>query len=104
MVFGFFCAQIDPGLEHFKDEEIVLVDKTVLGGLFAFEIGETLGHQRRRHALGRHRRQTDLLELLHVQPPVPTSTTWSPLSSAGTAIARFFVTRDAGRRCADRRY
>ena len=35
--------RIGPGLEHFKDEEIVLVDETGIGHL-AFEIGETLGH------------------------------------------------------------
>jgi hypothetical protein len=35
--------RIDPGLEHFKDEEIVLVDETGIGHL-AFEIGETLCH------------------------------------------------------------
>src|SRR5208282_2588937 len=56
---------IDPGLEHFKDEEIVLVDETGIGHL-AFEIGETLGHQRRRHALGWRRRQSESLELLYV--------------------------------------
>src|ERR1017187_2876283 len=45
MVDGFRVPlrRIDPGLEHFKDEEIVLVDETGIGHL-AFEIGETLGH------------------------------------------------------------
>src|SRR5271157_4471922 len=57
--------RIDPGLEHFQDEEIVLVDETGIGHL-AFEIGETFGHQRRRHALGWRRCQTESLELLHV--------------------------------------
>jgi hypothetical protein len=35
--------RIGPRLEHFKDEEIVLVDEPRIGHL-AFEIGETLGH------------------------------------------------------------
>src|ERR1035438_10276004 len=41
--FGILLRRIGPGLEHFKDEEIVLVDETGIGHL-AFEIGETLGH------------------------------------------------------------
>jgi len=58
--------RIDPCLEHFKDEEIVLVDETGIGHL-AFKIGETLGHERRRHALGWRWRQTESLELVHIQ-------------------------------------
>ena len=61
-----FLRRIDPGLEHFEDEEIVLVDETGIGHL-AFEIGETLGYQRRRHALGWRRRQTKSIELLYVK-------------------------------------
>ena len=33
-------CRIGPGLEHLKDEEIVLVDETGIGHL-AFEIGKT---------------------------------------------------------------
>ena len=57
--------RINPCLEHFKQKEVVFVDETSIGH-FAFEIGKTLDHQRRRHALGRRRRQTESLELLHV--------------------------------------
>ena len=34
---------ICPGLDHVKDEEIVLVDEMGIGHV-AFEFGETLGH------------------------------------------------------------
>ena len=57
--------RINPGLEHFKNEEVVLVDETSVGHL-AFEIGKTLGHERRCHPLGWRRRQTKPLELVHI--------------------------------------
>ena len=47
--------RIGPGLEDFKNEEIIFVHETGIGHL-AFEIGETLGDQRRPHARGRRRR------------------------------------------------
>src|ERR1017187_1488533 len=76
--------RVDPGLEHFKDEEIVGVDETCIDHM-AFEIGETLSYQRRRHALSWHRRQTEFLELLHV---------------AARAVADF---HDFGRQCQSRK-
>lgn len=67
MVDGFriLLRRISPRLDHFEDEEIVFIDKTSIGH-YAFEIRETLGHERRCHSLGWHRRQAESLELLHV--------------------------------------
>ena len=58
---------IDPCLDHFKNKEAELVDQTSIGHL-AFEIGETLGHERRCHELGWHRRQAEPLELGYIAP------------------------------------
>src|ERR1039458_638956 len=41
--FRILLRRIGPGLEHFKDKEIVLVDETGIGHL-TFEIGEALRH------------------------------------------------------------
>jgi hypothetical protein len=41
---GIFLGRIGPGLEHFKDEEIVVAHEPSIGHL-AFEIGETLGDE-----------------------------------------------------------
>ena len=57
--------RIGPGLEHFQDEETVLVDETGIYHL-TFEIGEALCHQRRSHALRWRRSQPESPELLHV--------------------------------------
>jgi len=56
---------INPGLDHFKDEKAVLVDETGIDH-FAFEIGETLRHQRRCDTLGWRRRQSKLLKFIDV--------------------------------------
>jgi len=48
---GIFLRRIDPGLEYFKDEEVILVHEMGISHL-AFEIRKTLGDQRRRNALG----------------------------------------------------
>ena len=62
---GILLRGVGPSLEYFKDEKIVPVYETSITHL-AFEIRETLGYERRRHAFGWHRRQTKRLELLHV--------------------------------------
>jgi hypothetical protein len=66
MAFGFFCA----GSIHVLTTsriKVELVDQTSIGHL-AFEIGETLGHERRCHELGWHRRQAESLELGYIAP------------------------------------
>src|ERR1039457_5770502 len=57
--------RIGPGLEHFENEQVVAVDQPPIGDS-AFEIGETLRHEWRRHALGRERRQVDRGELIEI--------------------------------------
>ena len=48
--------RIAPSLEHLQNEEIEFVDEMGIDNL-AFEVGETLGYQRRRHTLGWRLRQ-----------------------------------------------
>jgi hypothetical protein len=48
---GIFLPRVRPCLEHFEDEDVVSVDKAGVGDL-AFDIGETLGHERRRVRVG----------------------------------------------------
>src|ERR1035438_8640511 len=57
--------RVDPGLEDLQNEEIELVNEPGIDHL-AFEIGETLGHQRRRYAFGWRLRQTESLELVYI--------------------------------------
>src|ERR1017187_9334460 len=56
---------IGPGFDHFQDEEVELADETGIDHL-AFKVGEALGNQGWRHALGWRRRQAESLELVHV--------------------------------------
>jgi len=56
---------IDPGFDHFQNEEIVLIDKPRIDNL-AFQIGETLGDERRGNALGWSYRQAEFFELVHI--------------------------------------
>ena len=69
MLLGRVC----PGFDHFKNEEIVLVDEMSIDHL-AFKVGEALGHQRRRDTLGWCWRQTKSLELVHISPRAVTDT------------------------------
>ena len=64
---AFLALWIGPGLDHFQDEEIVLINHAGICYL-AFEIDETLGHERRLDLLGRHRGQAKgikLVDLIH---------------------------------------
>ena len=70
-------GRISPGFDDFKDEQVELADEPGIDHL-AFEVGEALGHQRRRHILGWHRRQAESLELVHVPPRAITDTCASP--------------------------
>ena len=56
---------IDPGLEHFENEQAVRVHQARIGH-FAFEIGEAFLDQRRRYALGGQGRQAERLEFVEV--------------------------------------
>ena len=65
MVFGSFCAGSVQALSTSRTKSWYLVTRRGIGYL-TFEIGEALCHERRHHALGWHRSQAELLELLHV--------------------------------------
>src|ERR1019366_486681 len=97
MVDGFWILlrRIGPGLEHLKDEEIVLVDETGICHL-AFEIGKTLCHQRRYHALGWRRSQAEFLELPRLRRrAVPTPHDLGGQLQRRTANHALFRTRHA---------
>ena len=60
-------CRIGPGFDHLQDEDVERVDETGIDHL-TFEVGEALGHQRRRHTLGWHWRQAKSLELVYISP------------------------------------
>lgn len=60
-----FLRGIDPALEHFQYEKVIPVHKTGIDYL-ALEIGETFGHQWRRHPFGRPGRQSECRELVEI--------------------------------------
>ena len=60
-----FMRRLGPRLQHFQDEQIVLVHETGIDDL-AFEIGKTLRNQRRRDAFRRKRCQPESSKLLHI--------------------------------------
>ncbi len=80
---GLFLGRIDPGLEHFEDENIVLGRQPHIDDL-ALEIGITLLDERRLDAGRGHRRQAKLLELVSPRPDVlPQPTTSAANSTVG---------------------
>jgi hypothetical protein len=57
--------RIMPSFEDLENKEIEFVDEMGIDNL-AFEVGETLGYERRRHTLGWRLRQTESLELVDI--------------------------------------
>jgi hypothetical protein len=58
-------CRVCPSLENLQNEEVEFVDEMGIDYL-AFEVGEALGNQRRRHTLGRCLRQAEALELIDI--------------------------------------
>ena len=58
-------CRVRPSLEHLQNKKVEFVDEVGIDYL-AFEVGEALGNQRRRHALGRRLRQAESLELVYI--------------------------------------
>ncbi len=59
-----FPRGVDPGFKHLKDEEIVLACQTCVDDS-AFEIGITLGDERRLDTRCRYRRKANFFERVH---------------------------------------
>jgi len=57
--------RVRPGFHHLHHEQIVFVDQPGIDDP-AFQVGEALSHQWRCHKPGRHRRQPDGRELVHI--------------------------------------
>jgi hypothetical protein len=55
--------RIDPGLQHFEDEQIIVFDEAPVGYL-AFQVGETFGDERRLDARGRQPGQAVLFKFV----------------------------------------
>lgn len=62
---GILLRWVDPGLENLENKEIESVHETGIDHL-AFEVGETPGHQRRRHTLGWRLGEAEPLELVDI--------------------------------------
>jgi len=60
-----FLRRIDPGFDHFEDEQVVFADKPRIHDL-AFEICKALGDEGRGNALGWNCGQTESLKLVHI--------------------------------------
>ena len=89
--------RIAPSLEHFQNKEIEFVDEMGIDNL-AFEVGEALGNQRRRHTLGWRLRQAESLELVDIAArAIADSHDFCASSSAGMAITHSFVSRSAAK-------
>ena len=61
----FLASRIDPSLHRFEDEEVVLANQADVRDS-TFDVGKTLGNERRIHFFGWHRRQAEGVELVDI--------------------------------------